>query len=249
MIITADDVRTHLGGLDRYVDQLGPEQAARAYAERIAAAEAWFQRTTRVRLEPTLIVTYPQEGQEYDLADDAYTLHGASSTRPIRIQLRWRPIIEIIRVSLEFRRGDQIITFPASWQRINKRLGIITIVPYGAAAPAVAAAGATMWLPVLGRSMWPQDTVPQLIAVDYRAGFEHADTDPELADVRDCIGRDAAWRLLQDIPRLVPDSVTLDGFTQNFTRMHDMISDLQTSVRTFVELYQSRETPIVAGVL
>ena len=78
MIITADDVRTHLGGLDRYVDQLGAEQAARAYAERIAAAEAWFQRTTRVRLEPTLIVTYPEEGQEYDLADDAYTLHGAA---------------------------------------------------------------------------------------------------------------------------------------------------------------------------
>ena len=107
------------------------------------------------------------------------------------------------------------------------------------------AAGATMaaWLAI----HVAQDT-SSVDRGDYRR-IRTADTDPELADVRDCIGRDAAWRLLQDIPRLVPDSVTLDGFTQNFTRMHDMITDLQTSVRTFVELYQSRETPIVAGVL
>jgi hypothetical protein len=249
MIISADDVRTHLGGLAQYVDALGPELAARAYAERIAAAEAWFQRTTRVRLAPTHIVTYPEEGQEYDIADDAYTLHGASSTRPIRVQLRWRPIIEMIQMTLEFHRGAEIIRFPASWERMNKRLGIVTIIPFGAAAPAVAAAGATMWLPVLGRSMWPQDTIPQLLAVDYRAGLENADTDPELADVRDCLGRAAAWRLIQDIPRLVPDSVTLDGFTQSFSRIHEMVEDLQTSVNTFVELYQGRERPMVVGIL
>jgi len=248
-IIDVDDVKTHLGGMAAYVDLLGPELAARAYSERIEAAEAWFQRTTRIRLEPTRIKTYPREDEEYDLADDAYTLTNATSSRPIRVQLRWRPVIDVQRVTLEFRRGDEIIEFTASWLRTNYRLGIITVIPYGAAAPAVSAAGATMWLPVLGRSMWPQDSIPQLIAVDYVAGLQNAAISPEYADLRDCLGRDAAWRLIQDIPRLLPDSVSIDGFTQSFARVHEMVDDLQQSVKRFVEGYMAAERPLVVGIL
>ncbi len=248
-VVTADAVRRHLGGIAPYVSQLGLADEAALYDEAIAAAEANFERATRVLLSPKTIRTRPRDDEEYDIADDPYTLHRAFSRRPVRIQLRWRPVLEVLSVRLEFDRDSTILDVPLKWVRLDKRLGVITIVPFGAAAPAVAAAGASMWLPVLGRSMWPGDAVPQLVAVDYRAGYENAAEDPALADVRDCLARDAAWRVLEAVRSLVPNSVSLDGFTQNFDTVQQRIEQLQKDVQAFLDVFRRRERPLVVGVL
>ncbi len=248
-VISQDEVKRHLGGVAPYVEQLGPGEAAALYGQSIAAAEANWERLTRVLLSQKVIRTNPREGETYDIADAPYTLHRSFSRRPIRIQLRYRPVNEIYSVRLEFDRDNQILDVPLQWVRYDGRMGVLTIVPYGAAAPAAAAAGATMWLPVLGRAVWPGEVVPQLIAVDYQAGYADAASSPELADVRDCLARDAAWRVLEAVRGLVPSSVGVDGFTQSFDAVQQRIEQLQKEVEAFIEAFKRRERPLVAAVL
>jgi len=248
-VISADDVRRHLGGVAPYVAQLGLADEDAVYSHALEAAEAHFERQTRVLLSSKLVRTNPQDGEEYDLADAPYTLHRSFSVRPIRLQLRFRPVSDVLSVRLEFSRDNRILEVPQDWVRFDPRMGVITIVPYGAAAPAAAAAGATMWLPVLGRAVWPGDVVPQLIAVDYRAGYSDAATNPDLADVRDCLARDAAWRVLENVRGLVPNSIGVDGFSQGFDSLQQRIEQLQKDVEAFIEAFKRRERPLVAAVL
>jgi len=247
-IITQEQVEGHLGGITPYIDALGA-QGTSQYTESIAEAEADFQRRTRVLLTLKTIRMDPVAGATYDLLEDPYPLHRAMSSRPIRVVLRHRPIVEILDFRLAFNITTEILTFPSSWIRTNKRLGIATIIPFGAAAPAMAAAGASMWLPVLGRGAWPGDVMPQLIHIDYTAGYEDAATNDALADVRHYVATDAAARVLQACRRAIPDSIQLDGFTQTFTPVQQILEDLRKESKEYLQRFEGRERPLVVGIL
>ena len=74
-VISQDDVKRHLGGVAPYVAQLGLADQDAIYSHAIEAAEASFERQTRVLLTPKLIRTNPRADEQYDIADAPYTLH------------------------------------------------------------------------------------------------------------------------------------------------------------------------------
>ena len=245
--ISSNDVALYLGGVASYVDQLAPGYLS--YEAAISDAIAAFERETRVLLTSRLIRTNPAPDAEYDLRDDAYAVRGISKMRLVRIAMRFKPMTELISARLEFNRQNVIITFPDDWQRMNMRLSVLTIIPYGTAAAFTPMSGLAVMLPMLGGMGFPGDVVPALFAIDYRAGYPDTAIAPELADVRGYLARQSARHLLMAMRGLVPNTQTLDGFTQNFDTVQQRLDAMAADDDKFLKMFKRAETPMKAGVI
>ena len=245
--ITQQDVRLYLGGLTSYVEQISMD--ADVYGSVIADTIAAFERETRVLLTNKLIRTNPGPDDTYDIRDDAYAVRGISKMRLIRVALRFKPMTALLSVRLEFNRQNRIISFPEDWQRVNMRLSVLTIIPYGTSAPFSPMAGMAVMLPMLGGMGFPGDVIPALLALDYRAGYPDTATAAEHADVRGYLARQSARHLLVAMRGLVPNSQTLDGFTQNFDTVQQRLDSMAADDDKFLKMFKHAETPIKAGVI
>lgn len=243
--ISTQDVQDHLLGItDLLPDNPGLEE--RLVADAIAAAEAEFERTTRVLLTPRLIRMNPGS-DDCDLEEDPLTLRHMNTARSPRFQLRHRPVIELLSFRFEFSTTNRVQSFPLSNVRANKRLGIVTLIPFTNLTAGLA--GASAYWALMGVGSWPGDHIPQFVCIDYRAGYTDADTNSDLADVRHALADRAAAQVLDQVRRLVPGSANLDGFSQQFDTMAQMIADKTTSWKAFLQSFMARERPLVVGVL
>jgi len=251
-VVTTSQVKTHLLGIAPYIAAAASTEGfieADFYAENVVAAEAEFERDTRILLTPKTIRMNPDGESSYDIEEEPLDLHRAFSRRSIRFHLRRRPVIEILSMRYEFNDEFSVLDFPSTWLRLKKRLGVVSIVPYGTAGIAAASAGGLMFMPHLGYWAYPGGVIPRFVAIDYRAGYENPEDDDEYADLCMGLAAMAAERVLRRARGLLPNSVTLDGFTQNFDTVERRLEDLEKQKLAFLKKYKHRERPFVLGVL
>ena len=217
-IITTDDLRTYLWGVDFRASN-GASYTDAQIQYFIDAAISEIERELNITIKKTRIVCEPQrrgleKGKDYDEAEPYYTFKRERVERQGMISTRKRPIMSISRLDL-INRNEKIIpllqasTFDSKKGQIKffNRLprqsdsmrGIETaIYPYGAE--------------TLERNLF--------YAIDYIAGFESADDVP--MDLREVIGKKAAVSLLNIIGRglmsgFSSSSLSMDGVSESFS--------------------------------
>ncbi len=251
MILSDSQVLRNLGGLTVYLDQVADSLSL--VDESIQAAEAEFQRQTRVLLETKTIRMNPPEemvaGEDYDLLDDPHPYRHAGRQQFFRVQSKWRPIQEILSFRLEFDHNNRLVSIPIEWVRLNKRLGEVSVIPWQTAAAFAATAGAAVGVTILGNLAWPGDTVPALIAFDYTAGYTDAATAPDKADIRTHLAQQAAKLTAQGIDRLIPTSVGMDGFSQQYTAMEQKFDRWDKEYAQWLKTFMRTERGVIGGVL
>lgn len=252
-VISTEQVERQCGGVAPYLAQLGAEQGPAALLDATWAAQADFERQTRVLLSTKKVVMNPRaewvQGEDYDLEESPHPYHHVSQQRLIRLVAKWRPIQEILSFRVEFNRDNTLITIPVQWERVNKRLGYISVVPYQIAAAMGVTAGAALGLSILANWGFPGDAVPAMIAFDFTAGYTDCDTAPDKADIRQCLGWMAAANVMRDLPRLIPNSGSGDGFTQSFDGVLQQAESLEKRAEKFIVAFMRRERPLVTGLL
>ena len=254
MVISTDYLKSRLGGLAVYLPYVGDSTAQTdLLTEAAEAAQAEFQRQTRVLLETTKIVMNPSDdmkaGTDYDLVEDAHPYHRVNSRRTLRVFSWWKPIQVIHNLRLEFDRKNMMFSSPPEWLRVNKHLGQISIVPYAVAGTYGSTAGMAVGMTLMGNFSYMSDTIDCIVAFDYDAGVADCDTSPAWADVRQHLGWHAAASVARSLPDLVPNSVNTDGFSQAFDTVSAQLEARGKEWDKFIAMFQRRESGLISGVL
>lgn len=247
-VVTTSAVKSHLVGLSPYLEGLsgGGESLL---SENIATATAEFERYTSVLLEERTVRMNPRAGDVYDLEHPPLTLRRMNTMRSPRWHLPHRPIIEILNCRFEFDATRPVVEWPLDNLRVDKMLGVVTLLPFTNMAGAATAGGPQLVWATVGTGVWPGGVLPQFVCIDYRAGYTDTATNPHLADVRRMIAGRAAQYTLQDIRALVPNSLNLDGFSQSFDSIQQRIDTMEKTWQETLYRFTRREKPLVAGII
>lgn len=242
--ITNEHVRRRLRGVRAYIE--ADEEPTEAYTEAVSAAHREFERRMQIRIDPTVIHMSPGSGEEagvdYDAEEPALSYLSGSITQT---QLpRWhtpsRPIISVESCRLAFDNDLVVLEIPDAWLRVDKRMGCISVLPLSVSA--IASQMGAWYAPLLDRA-WPWKLIPQFVRIDYTAGYADPLTNPELDDMRIALSRAAAIVVLRDFERLIPQAEALDGFSQSFTTVDQMIQREQKLVDDFIADWQKQNRP------
>lgn len=131
------------------------------------------------------------------------------------IQLRESPIVQVNGVSVHWPSNTKVIDFPTDWIQARLEDGTINIVPTSGTLSQVLLTAGGSFLPLLATG---RDFVPNILEVDYVAGF--ADGQVPMA-IRDLIGKLAAFGPLNIAGDLIvgagiaSKSVSMDGLSQS----------------------------------
>jgi hypothetical protein len=254
-IIFEDDVRDAMAGLSSVLDGMNQARLQRQIQKAILSAEQEFQRELKVRFRRTVVQTYPTgvQGTDYDLQDDPYDLYQAGSGRGSEwhFTLRYRPILSVERIALDISGTRTLLTYPADWIRLDRRLGTIALVPVGGAA-LIADAGVfhllTTGLPMLA-SRYHNGVVPKVVTIDYTAGYDNPDTRDDLADVRLHLAKAAALHLREMVVEAIPQSVSRDGVSVSLAGGQQMFTQLATTVEAWKQSWKRANAPVPAVIL
>lgn len=256
-IITAGQVKGQLGGLREYIEASAGEWATDLYADCIQATEDEWETNTRILLSPKTVAMMPMPGEEYDILDAAVNFHRAGRQILPRFAVRWLPVRSIIRVRFALAANDPIIDYPQDWIKANLRLGKINLLPYLVAAPAMSSTSATM-LNMFTAGALGADGWPHLIDCMYTAGYDALPTEedptpaalwPLKGQLKLNLAKDAAWRVAGACRRDIPDSVSLDGFSQRFLSVDKYLADMNKEFLSFQQKYMRQERPVNMGIL
>lgn len=256
-VITEAQVKGQLGALRAYIDASQGSYADTLYADCIEATEDEWETNTRLLLSPKTVAMMPMSGEQYDILDAAVNFHRAGRSILPRFTVRWGPVRSITRIRFALAANDSIIDYPSDWIKANLRLGKISLIPYMMAAPALSSTSATM-LNMFTAGALGADGWPHLIDVMYTAGYDAQPTeeDPDPAtqwplkgQVKLNLAKDAACRVAGTCRRDIPNSVSLDGFSQNFISVDKYLDDTQKEFLTFQAKYMQQERPIAMGIL
>jgi hypothetical protein len=142
--------------------------------------------------------------------------------------------------------GFRVLEVPSEWWdgHVDKRLGTVSIVPVSNIAAAAAQYAAFM-LPWFN-PVQMQQQIPQFCAIDYTAGWydPEGDTLPSASNyVQNGIMSAAQLELLSRAPRLVPNGVTVDGFSQQFMAVDQHLKSLDDDVKKFKQWWSRHYRP------
>ncbi len=252
--ITSDSIKAQLSGAVPYIEQdLGVEQIAALYADAIAAAEQRFEREMQCYIDKKVIKMRPAanltKGEDYDVEEAPLNYVTGSIDRFTlpKWTLRRRPIISVEGVRLAFAEKYPVLIIPEQWWRVNKHLGIISILPIGT--QAAIASGMGMWFaPLLDRS-WPWKVIPQFVCIDYTAGYEESSTDPDLAEMRWALARCAAGMAMGAARHRIPGSISVDGLSQSFDTVEQRLAWYEEETQKFIREWQKQNRPVRHFVL
>ena len=244
--------------MSAYIEASQGPNAVDFYSESIQATEDQWEMDTRLLLTPKTIAMMPTPEEEYDILEDAVNFHRAGRQIMPRFRLRFLPVREIVRVRFALAANDTIIEYPQDWIRPSLRLGIVNLIPYRVASPALASGSAT-WINMFAAGAMGSDGWPHLIDVRYTAGYDAEVADgaidppapqwPMKMHIKQALAKDAAWRVAGACRRDIPDTITLDGFSQHFISTDKYLEDLHNEFLAFQSKYMRQERPINMGVM
>lgn len=199
----------------------------------------------------------------FDMTEDPYDFYASQYSSFGFLVLRRRPVQSVERVRLMYSAQNHIITYPASWIRVDRKMGRLSIVPTpGTGLEGLVMINGSYWLPTMA-GLWLKDMMPQLIAVDYTVGLsdseiagahykEHAHHITRLA-LRECLVE------LSDVYKagMASESVSEDGLseTTQWTRSGgrlkygDKIAQVDTDYQRFVKEHQHYDSPFLFTVV
>ncbi len=169
----------------------------------IRSAIAWVERKLDIRIRPTVFT-----GERYDYMRSEYLYWTI-------IKLRESPIISVEGVRVTWPSGTTVIEFPTDWIELRKDMGQINIVPTSGTLSQVLLTAGGSFLPLVASG---RDFVPNILEVDFTAGFEEGQV-PQ--DLRDLIGKLSTFAPLNVAGDLIvgagiaSKSISIDGLSQS----------------------------------
>ena len=252
LVITLDSLKDELAGnaAGRYLLRISRSTTAQEkqadvdamLTKSIQEAQGVFESETFTFLTQRKVLTYPPEpdangnlpvlGTDYDAADSGYDYMKVDWHETFgSLKLKHRPVVSVEALKLRYGQlgtPSIALNFPDQWKIIDYRLGLVHIIPIigvGAYAAATLAI-----LTVAGANLANTNTLPNVIAVDYTAGFLPKDFDAEtddpliaspFEDVRPylaCVRYIAAAKVLRKLNRtltMTGGSISIDGLSQS----------------------------------
>lgn len=246
-VITTAQVQRRITGLKPYLALVDADELEAVLDEGIEAATARFERELEACLERTVIKQEVDDGDvlgvDYDRTEPALDWQRRRMDKLITIDLRRRPVLSVERIRLKLADDLQLITFPAEWyeDHIQHHLGRITLIPAALGHLALAGNGVPVYQWMTGKMPWP--VLPQCFFVNYTAGFENADTDPELGDLRRHLSVQAALYAMEDIRDMLPSSVSVDGASETFDTVQQRLEARAEAIEGFFSEWRSKRLP------
>jgi hypothetical protein len=254
LVITVKSVKQELSGkpVMSYLLKLAAVEATTAeqkvasvntqIAEAIQEAQGDYETLTGNFLTQRRVRTIPVEpktdgepqvpGIDYDWEEEGYNYIREDWEQGFAdIKVRHRPLIEIDRVVLRYGQtldAVKALNLPEQWQIKNRKLGIVHIVPIIGLGP-FATSSLTL-LAVAGANLAGHNNIPNIVTIDYTAGFLPRDfnvetDDPTTAcrfeDMRPILAAvrfNATARVLTRMQRAVSltgGTISIDGVSQS----------------------------------
>jgi len=166
-------------------------------------AIAWVERKLDIRIRPTVFV------------DERYDYYRNDYQSWMQINLRESPVISVEAVRVKWDGNSTVIEFDPSWIRLRKDAGQINVVPSGGNISQVLITAGGSFLPLIASGT---DFVPDMLSVDYTAGFPDGQVP---MDLRDLIGKLASFGPLNIAGDLIAGagiaskSISIDGLSQS----------------------------------
>lgn len=194
----------------------------------IDKAESEIELKLQIDMGPLVVVTNPEDGESYDVAEDPYDLDYINARNFFYLSLRRRPIVSVEKIEIRNPFNDQVILnvplgLPGqggSWLKLYKQVGQLHLVPQShalALSPLITPGGMTamhVWLQIANQQL------PSAFHIDYTSGY--ADETKVPNDLKDIVGWNAAMRIIRLAEVMVKDgmesrSIGVDGLSQSWT--------------------------------
>jgi len=202
-IMTVQDLKDiYLFGLD-LTNDAGVEFPDKMFEWGIRWAIANVEKQLDIRVRPTVFT-----GEKYDY-------HFIDYQQWMFIKLRECPVISVEAVKVTWPSGTTVIEFPDEWIKLRPDSGQVNIVPTGGSISTMMLTAGGSFLPLIASG---RDMVPDIIEVDFTAGFAEGQVP---MDIRDLIGKWATFCPLNVAGDLVvgagiaSKSVSIDGLSQS----------------------------------
>ncbi len=206
--LATDLILTKQQLLDRYLfgldltDDAGNPFPDETFDHAIRWAIAHVERELDIRIRPTDFV----ERYDYYLRDyQTWTF----------IELREAPALLVRSVKVKWPSDSTVIDFPKEWIQLRKDSGQVNIVPTSGTLSQVLLTAGGSFLPLVASG---RDFVPDIIEIDYQAGFALGEVPREIKDV---IGKYAAFGPLNIAGDLIvgagiaSKTISIDGLSQS----------------------------------
>ena len=169
----------------------------------IRQAIAWLERELDIRIKPTVFT------------DERYDYYMQDYLQWTTIRLRECPVLSVEAVKVKWPSNDTVIDFPADWIQLRKDAGQINIVPSSGSLSQVLLTAGGSFLPLVasGRSF-----VPNILSVDFTAGFAAGECPIELRDLIGKMGSFGPLNIAGDLiagAGIASKSISIDGLSQS----------------------------------
>ena len=166
-------------------------------------AIAWVERKLDIRIRPTVLV------------DERYDYYRNDYVAWTIINLRESPVISVEKVRVTWPSNQTVIDFPPEWIQVRQDSGQVNIVPASGSLSQMLLTAGGSFLPIIASG---RDFVPNMLSVDYTAGFPDGQVP---MDIRDLIGKLASFGPLNIAGDLIAGagiaskSISIDGLSQS----------------------------------
>jgi hypothetical protein len=170
----------------------------------IRQAIEYVQRMLDIKIRPTDIV------ERYD-----YYVNDYSNWTFIR--LRQSPILQVNSVKVKWPSNNTVIDFPPEWIQVRKDEGQVNIVPTSGTLSQVLLTAGGSFLPLLASG---QDFVPDILEVDYKAGFAEGQVPAEIREVIGMYASLGPFNVAGDLiagAGIASSSIGIDGLSQSIS--------------------------------
>jgi len=192
--------------------------------------------------------TAPEEGDLYDTTEPAFDYYAARFQRRElpRWHMRRTPVVSVEGIRLQFGENHVVLDIPDQWIRlVYPHSGVVTVQPIGTTSLVAAGSSRPWFLPLLSER-YTTDPVPTFCAIDYTAGW-YDPTAATLPDgsstVRNAILAEAYRELLLRAARIVANTASAGGASQNFLSVPEELKAVEAEVMTFKKWWAKHYKP------
>lgn len=217
------------------------------YEEAIGEADAQMLRRLEQSFETSVVKMRPRPGlvmgTDYDIEEDPFDYLAGTvdkQTLPSWV-MRRRPVLSVERVQLGFSDTYKVLTIPNEWVRLNKLMGVVSLVPVGV--PALTSSEFGIWFAPLLDQNWPWSVIPNFVEIDYTCGYADPTTEDILRELRGHMARWAATIVLDSCEREIAQSVNLDGFSAQFEPVPEKVKRWREDATAFMASWRATHGP------